>query len=158
MTRGLGNFTFRLVGLRSNSSIGLRRARARHGAAIGDRRFARPDGILGDIDDHDVGRAELEQSAVVSANPGRDLRDQLLVVSRVRDHRQARLDLVEHVTGGVMRGVGLVDRRHADDGRHAHFHRLEIGRVRLHFGHEHVHAFGEFDRAFLRPPVTGPDE
>ena len=36
------------------------------------------------------------------ANPGDDLRDQLLVVTHVRHHRETRLDLVEHVADGVM--------------------------------------------------------
>ena len=52
----------------------------------------------------------------------------------------------------------LVDRRVEDDGRHAEFHRLEVGRVRLHFGHEHVHALGQFQREFVGSPVTSPDE
>ena len=76
----------------------------------------------------------------------------------MRDHRQARLDLVEHVADGVVRGVSLVDRRVHDDGRHAEFQRLEVGRVRLHFGDEHVHALGQFQREFVGPPVAGPDE
>ena len=90
---------------------GVSRARASHVAGFGDRRLARPDGILGDVDDHDVGRTELEQSAVMDANPGDDLRDQFLVVTDVRDHRQTRLDLIEHVADGVMGAVSLVDRR-----------------------------------------------
>jgi hypothetical protein len=47
------------------------------------------------------GCPELEQSIVMSANPCGDLRDQFLVVTHVRDHRDARLDLGEHVACGV---------------------------------------------------------
>ena len=46
----------------------------------------------------------------------------------------------------------------SDDGRHAEFQRLEVGRVRLHFGHEHVHTLGQFQREFVGSPVAGPDE
>ena len=57
------------------------------------------------------GAPNWNKSAVMHANPGDDLRDQVLVVTHVRDHREARLDLVEHVADRVVRAVGLVDRR-----------------------------------------------
>ena len=119
---------------------GVSRTRASHIAGLGDRCLPSPDGILGDVDDDNVGRAELEPSLLMDANPGDDLRDHFLVVTRVRDHRESRLDLIEHVANCVMRGVRLVDRRIHDDGWHAELQRLEVGGVRLHFGHEYVYS------------------
>jgi hypothetical protein len=78
----------------------------------------------------------------MNANPSEDFRDQFLVVAHVCDHRQARLDLVEHVTDRVMRAVSLVDRRHADNGRHAEFQRRDVHGVGLDLGHEDIHALG----------------
>ena len=86
-------------------------ARACHVGRFGDCRLARPDRILGDVDDDDVGRAELEQAVLVDADAGEDLGDQILVEGGVRDHRQARLDLVEHVADRVVGRVRLVDGR-----------------------------------------------
>ena len=91
--RGVGNVTARFVGLRSNSCGRLPRGRAGHVAGVRDHRLAGPHRVLVDVDDHDVGRAELEEPVVVVADPGDDLRDQLLVEGQVRDHREARLDL-----------------------------------------------------------------
>ena len=49
---------------------GLSGAWACHAGAFGDGRLASPDVVLGDVDDDDIRRAELEQAGVMNANPG----------------------------------------------------------------------------------------
>ena len=100
--RGVGEVDLEVRRAQVEEVLGLVLARPRRVGRLGDGRHAGPDRVLLDVDHHHVGRPELEEPVVVHPDPGDDLGDQLLVVRHVRDHAQARLDLVYQVAGRVV--------------------------------------------------------
>ena len=114
-----------------------------------------PDPVLRHVDDHHVRRAEAERAFPVFAHLRVKLRFGIGVVHDVRAHRQARLDLVVQVAGGVGRVVPHVHEiapHHRQDAQCPGRGRDDLG---LDLGNQQINALGVFRGQRVRSPIAG---
>ena len=69
---------------------------------------------------HHIRRAELKQPEPMLADPSHRFRNQMFITGHVRHHGQTRVDLLDRARGGVVDGVGAVERHVHDERRSPH--------------------------------------